>query len=105
VRDTFEAAETLFKLLTGSGKSLDEAAVKKDLWPKLAPTYQAVDPTAVGAAEQLIHGFCQWVNAGHKYRHGQKTEEPVEPPIEMAVLYLSAGAAYIRWLVGHLGAH
>jgi hypothetical protein len=39
-----------------------------------------------------------WVEAAHHYRHGQGEHEPVAPSEDTAVLILSTGSAYLRFL-------
>jgi hypothetical protein len=40
-----------------------------------------------------------WITGAQPYRHGQEVEEPAEPPVELVVAFLSAGAVYLRWLI------
>ncbi len=54
--------------------------VKRLLRAALQRVHEAIDITAVAAADQMLVGFCHWVNTGHKYRRGQKTEDPTAPP-------------------------
>jgi hypothetical protein len=51
------------------------------------------------AAEYLLDSLCDWIDAGHIYRHGQKVQEPLPPPIDLAVIFISQGASYIRYLL------
>lgn len=99
VRDMFEALETLVKILLNINKNLTEVLIEKELKPHANSVYQKLDTSAVSAADLLLEGFCHWIKAGHRYRHGQKTKEPIAPPLEIAVLFLSEGSAYIRWLL------
>ena len=98
IRDTFEAAETLTKLIIGSGKALTASFVKGELEPRLQKLY-SVDPVATMVAARMAQSFADWVDAAHPYRHGQNSEEPVRPPEELAVLLVSQGASFVRWLV------
>ena len=98
VRDMFEAVETLTKLISNSSQDLTERFVKQTLKPLAQSIYQKFDASAISAADLLLEGMCHWVNAGHKYRHGQKTADPIAPPLEITILFLSEGAGYIRWL-------
>jgi hypothetical protein len=66
--------------------------------PRVQKLY-AADPVATMAGARLAQSFADWVDAAHPYRHGQKSEEPVEPPEELAVLLVSQGASFVRWLV------
>lgn len=97
VRDMFEAAEILAKLMTGLNEDLDERMVQRRLKPIAQRLYDK-NKAAGPFADQMLEGFAKWVSAGHKYRHGHATEEPLAPPIDLAVAYVSNGAAYIRLL-------
>ncbi|MDP4023767.1 hypothetical protein Q8W71_14115 [Methylobacterium sp. NEAU 140] len=68
------------------------------LAPFVAQHY-AADRPAQQAAEKLVQGFTDWVASAQFYRHGQGQEEPNQPPLEVAVMILSSGAAHLRWLV------
>jgi hypothetical protein len=54
---------------------------------------------ATDAANHLLDGFCDWIDAGHIYRHGQKADELEMPPIDFSVATISSGASYLHWLV------
>jgi hypothetical protein len=103
VRDAFEALETLTKLLTNSNTNLDEKLVKKALGDLLRKLPEHGEPSGASTISKFIESLADWVNAAHPYRHGQKTEKLVAPSLSSAVLFLSTGAAYIRWLVDQLG--
>lgn len=98
-REMFEAMETLTKIVVGTRADLDSAFVQKNLKPLVQARYQQNDAAAQAAVATLVDGLGSWVNAGHKYRHGHNTQEPISPPLEVAVLFVSQGAGYIRWLV------
>ncbi|MEE8574027.1 MAG: hypothetical protein V3T30_01335 [Thermodesulfobacteriota bacterium] len=100
IRAAFEALEILYKLMTNSkGKSrLNSRGVQEKLKPIVQEKYKN-DPTAITAVEHMLNGLCDWIEAGHMYRHGQNTEEPNDPPIGLAVQMVSSGASYLRWLV------
>jgi hypothetical protein len=99
VRSMFEAVETLCKVLGDHNEDLNERMIQKRIRPIAIDVYGATDSSAQSFAEQTVEAFIKWVNAGHRYRHGQKTEEPHDPPLELAVAFLSQGAAYIRFLI------
>jgi hypothetical protein len=103
VRDTFEALEIVIKLLTNSNKNLDEKLVKNELAALLRKLPEYTEPSGASTIGKFIESLADWVNAAHPYRHGQKTEKLVAPSLTSAVLFLSTGAAYIRWLVDQLG--
>lgn len=100
IRAIFEAVEILYKLLVNAeGKSrLNSKGIRENLKPIVQTIYKS-DSTACTAAEHLLDGLCNWIDAAHMYRHGQKVEESINPPIEVAIQMLSLGATYLRWLV------
>jgi hypothetical protein len=98
IRDIFEAAETLTKLITSSGKALDAGFVKAEVEPRLQKLY-AKDAVAQRSSTRSAQSFADWIDAAHPYRHGHGAEEPVAPPLELTVLIASQGASFIRWLV------
>lgn len=98
IRDAFEAVETLTKIITCSGKALDAGFVKSEIMPRVQTLYQS-DQAAKLSGASAAQSLADWVNAAHPYRHGQNTEEPIAPPEELAILLVSQGASFIRWLV------
>ena len=103
VRDVFDSMETLIKVLTDLNKNLDEKMVKKELGDLLRKLPEYTEHSGASTISKFIESLCDWVNAAHPYRHGQKTKKLVAPSMVSAVLFLSTGAAYIRWLVDQLG--
>ena len=57
------------------------------------------DPTAQKAAQNLLIGFREWMQASQNYRH-QPGAEPIQPPADIAILAISFGASLLRWLAG-----
>ena len=98
IRDAFEGLETLFKVVTGTDHNLTVANLASDLMPIVSRYYHGADPIAQGAAEQSIASLKDWTNACHRYRHGHQVEEPVEPPLELAVLLVSNALGFARWI-------
>ena len=94
----FEGLETVFKLVTDDNKDLTSSNVMQLLQPVVSRAYARTDAIGQGAAEQLVQSFRDWINACHKYRHGHNQEEPVEPPIELAIALVGNGLNYARWL-------
>ena len=99
IRDIFDAAESLFKLLiTPRNSTLASGSVDDDLKKVVNRAVANEDPATVQAALRAVSGFGKWADACHPYRHGHGTESIVSPPLDLTVLLLSQGAAYIRWL-------
>jgi hypothetical protein len=97
IRDAFEAAETLTKLITATGKALDAGFVRAEVQTRVQRLYQK-DSVAARTGASVVEGFADWVNAAHPYRHGHEAEMPVHPPLELAILLVSQAASFIRWL-------
>jgi hypothetical protein len=97
IRDVFEAAETLTKLISKSGKGLDSGFVRTVLEPEIRKRY--TEAVAQRSILKSAQSFADWIDSVHPYRHGHEAEEPIAPPMELAVLIVSQGASFIRWLV------
>jgi hypothetical protein len=97
-RAVFAAAEGLFRLMFPASPRLTANEIETRLAPVVRNRY-ADDATALRAAERLLASFKDWVDASHNYRHEPGSEEPIEPPLEVAILAISNGAAFIRWLL------
>ena len=54
---------------------------------------------AIYVAHKQLNSLREWIDAAHFYRHEPGTEEPAQPPIEIAIELVSQGAAWLRWLV------
>ena len=94
-----QATESLCKIIIDSSDftRLNDRSVQKHIKPMAQAVYES-NPAAKDSAGLFVQGLCDWVNATQPYRHGQKSEEPHQPPVELVVAILSAGATYIRWL-------
>jgi hypothetical protein len=97
-RNIFEAAESLAKTITGSGSALTEPFVDRELRP-LCDRLFSNDPQLKTTAGRLLSSFGKWVDAIHPYRHGHEREQPLVLPDDFAILAVSQGAGFIRWLV------
>jgi len=100
VRSVFESLEILYKhIIKAEGKErLNTGGVQKKLKPILQQVFRD-NGIACQACEHMMDSLCDWIDAGHMYRHGQKVETPLPPPIELAVLFISQGAGFIRFLL------
>jgi hypothetical protein len=100
LRNIFEAIETLYKIMIGAtgSENINKQGIKMHIQPKALNLY-GTDETAKRATEKYIESMCDWISAVHDYRHGQNTQEPVQPPTELVIALLASGANYIRWLI------
>jgi hypothetical protein len=96
IRATFGAAEGLFRLMFPNSPRLTAQEAQR-----LEPLIQglhAADGVARGARSKLLNSFKDWIDAAHFYRHEAGHEEPIQPPLTLAVQMVSVGASFIRWL-------
>jgi hypothetical protein len=56
------------------------------------------DGAALGATAKFIGGFKDWVDGAHFYRHEPGQQEIAQPPLALAISFVSVGANYLRWL-------
>jgi hypothetical protein len=96
IRHTFGAAEVLFRLMFPNSPRLTAEEAKK-LEPILQRLH-AADKVAMSAVSKLLSAFKDWIDAAHYYRHEAGREEPIQPPLTLAVQMASVGASFIRWL-------
>lgn len=97
VRNTFFAVEGLFRLMYPTAHQLSSGEVLKHLKPTVDATYKDQKP-AIYVAQKQVASLREWIDAAHFYRHEPGTEEPAQPPIEIAIELVSQGAAWLRWL-------
>ena len=97
-RAVFSSVEGLFRLMFPSATQLTAGAVENDLSGLIQKLY-GTDPAALRAANKQLASFKDWVDASHNYRHEPGSEEPVQPPIDLAILAISTGTAFLRWLI------
>jgi hypothetical protein len=97
-RAVFGSVEGLFRLMFPSATQLNAGAVDTNLSGLIQKLYGS-DSVALRAASKLLASFKDWVDASHNYRHEPGSEEPVQPPIDLAILAISAGTAFLRWLI------
>jgi hypothetical protein len=97
-RSVFAAVEGLFRLMFPSAPQLNAGAIDAHL-AGLIQKVHGTDAVALRAANRQLASFKDWVDSSHNYRHEQGSEEPVQPPIDLAVLAISNGTAFLRWLI------
>lgn len=98
IRNTFFALEGLFRLMYPTAHQLSGGEVVKHLKPTVDELYKDQKP-AIYVAQKQIASFREWIDAAHFYRHEPGTEEPTQPPMEIALELIGQGAAWLRWLV------
>jgi hypothetical protein len=97
IRSTFAAVETVFRLIVGpKATRLRSREVRQHLQPMVSRVYADV---ALQSAIKTLNRQCEWIEAARFYRHAQGVEEPVPPPLELAIAIASPGACHLRWLI------
>lgn len=99
VVNAFLAAENVFKVVLGSGANLTETEVRRSLLPLVQRQTSSGDSALRQSATRACLSFGAWVDAAHPYRHGHDEVSVVAPPRDLAILLVTGGADFIRWLV------
>ncbi|UPT53454.1 hypothetical protein [Synechococcus phage Yong-M2-251] len=97
IRSAFFAAESLFRLIFPSAHQLSGSEVNKHLRPLIDRIYDGQKP-AIYLAQKQIASFVDWIDGAHFYRHEPGTEDPAQPPLELAIYSVSQAGGHIRWL-------
>jgi len=97
MNSAFDAVENLFRLMFPKAPSLKATLVKENLEPILQRLY-ANDKIAIRPATRMLSSISEWVDAIHPYRHAHGEQDPVQPPLSLALLTVSTAASYLRWL-------
>lgn len=97
VRAIFSAAEGLFKLSFQKPLQMNTAEIQTRLKPAIDRIY-ADNTYALRSSQKQVESLRDWVDGVHFYRHEPGSEEPSPPPPETAILIVSQGMAFIRWL-------
>ena len=98
IRGVFEANEIVFRLVFPKATRLAKDLLEQHLGPPLNSRYAGATE-AQRSSQQVLKAMGQWIDTAHFYRHGQGSEEPTQPPLELAIQLVSAGTAYLRWLI------
>lgn len=100
IRSMFEALEIYSKIVVTSYnvQKLDASVVEHHILPIIQGKPGMFKPSQ-DVAHHLAMSLIDWIKGAHLYRHGQNTTEPAPPPLDLAVVYVSMGAAYLRWIV------
>ena len=70
---------------------------------KIGKSLQSINgghPTQQSANAKLLESYKHWINAAHFYRHEEGGEEPSQPSEDLAILMVSQGLSFVRWLAG-----
>ncbi|NDV88907.1 hypothetical protein GTW51_19660 [Aurantimonas aggregata] len=97
LRSAFFASEALFRLMFPTAHQLSGGEVRKHLQPLVDAVYAAQKP-AIYLAQKQVQSFTDWIDGAHFYRHEPGTEDPAQPPLELAIFMISQAGGFIRWL-------
>ncbi|KAA0970825.1 hypothetical protein FPY71_10135 [Aureimonas fodinaquatilis] len=98
IRHSFFAIEALFRLMFPKALQLNGSEVNKYVRPQSDVKYSEQE-AAKNLARKQISSFIDWIDGAHFYRHEPGTEDPAQPPLELAVFMVSQVSGFIRWLV------
>jgi len=96
IRAVYDAAENLFKRITGK-QNITNGHVRKELSP-VALLGIPEDGKSNVAVIKTLDAFEDWTAACHVYRHAPGEAETAQPTEAMAVLLVSQGYGFVRWL-------
>jgi len=96
IRAIFDAVENLYKQIFPKAQSINSAGIKNDLKPFAQRFY--LDGPEARAVSKNVDALSDWVEACHNYRHDPGHPDPTPPSEELAVLIVSQGIGYVRWL-------
>lgn len=96
IRAVYDAAENLFKRIAGK-QNITNAHVRQEL---SAVALQGVpqDGKSNVAVSKILSAFEDWTSACHIYRHAPGEAETAQPPEAIAILMVSQGYGFVRWL-------
>ena len=98
LRLMLSAAETLFGQMFPHVR-LSAEEIERRLWPVVQQAYDGDEPAQRAAAE-MLSALKAWVEASHEYSRRPGDVDPVDPPADIAILAISQGASFLRWLAG-----
>lgn len=96
IQAVYDAVENLFKRITGK-QNITNGHVRQEL---AAVALQGIpeDGKSNVAVNKILNGFEDWAAACHVYRHAPGTAETAQPNEAIAILMVSQGYGFVRWL-------
>src|SRR5262245_36684949 len=95
-RVTLSAVEALFGQMFPHVR-LNAEEIERRLRPLVQQAYDGDEP-AQRAAGRMLSALREWVEATHEYRHRPGDARPADAPTDVAILAISQGASFLRWL-------
>lgn len=96
VRAIFDAVENVFKQTFMGTTSINSTAIQNHLKPLVERLY--AEGVERRTALKQVDSLRNWVDGCHNYRHEPGHPEPTFPPEDLAVLLVSNGIAFTRWI-------
>ncbi|WP_138919543.1 hypothetical protein [Oceanicola sp. S124] len=96
IRAVYDAAENLFKRITGK-QNITNGHVRKALAP-VALQGIPQDGKSNVAVNKMLDSFEDWAAACHVYRHAPGVAETMQPTEAITILMVSQGYGFVRWL-------
>ncbi len=96
IRAVYDAAENLFKRITGK-QNITNGHVRQEL-ASVALQDIPQDGKLNVAVNKILNAFEDWAAACHVYRHAPGEAETVQPTEAIAILMVSQGYGFVRWL-------
>jgi len=93
----FQSLENIFRIIFPNVSRLGTKEIKEQL--KKSTLETIYEGRNINAMSRIVIAFCEWVNACHQYRHADGKLEKSDVPLDVAVLIISNGSAYLRWLL------
>ncbi len=96
IRAVYDAAENLFKRITDK-QNITNRHVRGEL---AAVASQGIpqDGKSNVAVNKILNAFEDWAAACHVYRHAPGEAETTQPTAAIAILMVSQGYGFVRWL-------
>lgn len=96
IRAAFDAVENIFRQQFSRAPHINRGSIQSDLRPLVDRLY--ADGVEKRTAAKMVDALSDWVDACHNYRHEPGHPEPTPPSEDLAVLLVSQGFSYARWL-------
>jgi hypothetical protein len=96
IQAVYDATENLFKRITGK-QNITNGHIRQEL---AAVAMQGIpqDGKSNIAVTKMLNGFENWTAACHVYRHAPGEAETAQPTEAVAILMVSHGYGFVRWL-------
>ncbi|MFT5343353.1 MAG: hypothetical protein ACI9BH_002572 [Paracoccaceae bacterium] len=98
IRNIFEAVENLYKQMYPKVTQLNSGSIMNDFRPEIGASLEGRS-TAKRSALKQADSFKSWTDSAHFHRHAPGQPGLEQPLDELAILAVSQGFGFLRWLV------